>query len=260
MKNFCYLLFLYFYFGSGNQFDLYYIINFLEVKQMKKKVVLFVAIILVVTLFSCVLIGCNKDNENSISTPKDFWDKYLASNSKICITYNMEEPETLYTIRLDSNRIEALFPDSTQYWEYVNDSLFMYYKDESTSWTKENLGSIPVYAESQNIEGECTDLLTFFNKSNMFEVMRFNGIFNNEDWKVDFDKDVTEKDGWIVVTNEDSEYLGYALKMISNNELQIIQNFDDYKEGYGYITKFIIGNDKEIVIPQEAKDAGESNS
>jgi len=44
---------------------------------MKKKVVLFVAIILVVTLFSCVLIGCNKDNENSISTPKDFWDKYL---------------------------------------------------------------------------------------------------------------------------------------------------------------------------------------
>lgn len=172
----------------------------------------------------------------------------------------MEEPETLYTIRLDSNRIEALFPDSTQYWEYVNDSLFMYYKDESTSWTKENLGSIPVYAESQNIEGECTDLLTFFNKSNMFEVMRFNGIFNNEDWKVDFDKDVTEKDGWIVVTNEDSEYLGYALKMISNNELQIIQNFDDYKEGYGYITKFIIGNDKEIVIPQEAKAAGESNS
>jgi len=209
---------------------------------MKKKVVLFVAII-----------GCNKDNENSISTPKDFWDKYLASNSKICITYNMEEPETLYTIRLDSNRIEALFPDSTQYWEYVNDSLFMYYKDESTSWTKENLGSIPVYAESQNIEGECTDLLTFFNKSNMFEVMRFNGIFNNEDWKVDFDKDVTEKDGWIVVTNEDSEYLGYALKMISNNELQIIQIVMTIKKAMDILLNLLSEMIKKLLFHKKQK-------
>lgn len=204
---------------------------------MKKKVVLFVAIILVAVTACALLVGCAPAN------PDKFMEKFIESDSK---AYYMGK-DMCYALDGDI-MMETSDEDSASYYELSGDEVICYsgYKDgDKFEWRVSKMNK-------EEFAGE-VGLDKFESMKKCFNVYtRLESAKPEDNDKVeatvDYKKDFEKKDGWLV-GKEGTPSAGMAYK-ISSKEMLVKMDFESEAE---FDVKAVIGH--KLTIPAEAKAA-----
>ena len=190
----------------------------------------------------------------SLITPKEFMDKYIASNEKVCLLVENQRTQKLSLkgniIKYKENYDDELLES---YYELVNDDINCY--DYSNGWSASTI------AKNKMTEGDYYDLSNVANTDFMRELFNKGQDFGLYGWlgHLEYIALAFDLDNLNYI---DGAYYGKTGTDAEGNKFEVIENkfivtylSDD--PNYSFIITFELGCSS-IEIPQEAKDALEN--